>query len=109
VFSGAYPFHDIPNDYQFMVTLQQGRRPSRPLHDLSRFRGLNDEIWELIESSWATEPSARLSASQIVDRLLAMPNRAADQRPADNFDISLPSKALRYQDNLPFAQGSMGS
>jgi|ERR1700685_4216683 hypothetical protein len=103
MFSGTYPFQDIRSDYQFMVALQRGRRPSRPQHDLCRIRGLNNTIWDLIEDCWRTEPLERPSAGQIVDYLQALPNRTVDQRPHDNFNISLPSQVLREQINHPFS------
>jgi hypothetical protein len=103
MFSGKFPFHDIANDFQVMFAVQQGRRPSRPSHDLGRVRGLNDEMWNLIEACWTSEPSERLSASRIVEKLRTLPNRPVDQRPLDNFNISFPSQVLHDQVDHPFS------
>jgi len=103
MFSGTYPFHDIRSDYQFMVAVQQGRRPSHPQHDLCQIRGLNDKIWDLIENCWTSEPSERPSAGQIVDHLQALPNRPIDQRPFDDLKVSFPSQVSCNQVNCPFS------
>lgn len=62
----------------------EGKRPARPLHDLSRTRGLNDEVWSLVESCWAQNPAERPSADQVVKQLRSLPNRPSDQRPFDH-------------------------
>jgi hypothetical protein len=97
MFSGNQPFEDIKNDYRFMVALQQGTQPSCPKCFI---RGLNSEIWDLIENCWATEPSERPSAGDIVKRLQVLPNLPQDQRPLDSFNISLPPQA---QINYPLS------
>jgi hypothetical protein len=100
MFSGNYPFRDMEYDFQIMVAVQQGRRPSPPSHDLSRVRGWNDEILHLIEACWTGEPSGRLSADQIVEKLRALPNRPIDQRPSDTFNTSFLS---RISQSHPFS------
>jgi len=85
-----------------MIAVQKGRRPSRPSHNLSRWRSLNDDIWRLLEACWTPEPSERPSANCIVEQLLAMPDRPVDQRPLDNFNISFPSQVLSNQADHPF-------
>lgn len=92
MFSGHHPYHDITNDYQAIFTIQRGKRPSRPSHDMCRTRGLNDEMWDLIEICWTTDPSDRPSASEIIEQLCALPNRPTDQRSKDNY--SLPFQVL---------------
>jgi len=101
MFSGEYPFHDITHDFQVMFAVKQGGRPSRPSHNLSQGRGLNDEIWQLIEACWTPDPSERLSAGRIVEQLRA--NRPVDQRSLDNFNVSFESQALHVQVGHPFS------
>jgi len=88
IFSGQKPFHDITNDYQVVIAIQGGNRPSRPFHDLSRTRGLDDGIWNLIETCWTAESSGRPIAAQIVEQLLALPNQPVDRRPEDDYMLS---------------------
>ena len=73
-----------------MVTIQQGRRPSRPSHDLGRIRGMSDALWDLVTACWCPEPSERPSASQVVKAIRAMPDRQVDHRPCDCFESHLP-------------------
>ena len=82
-----------------MFAVKQHRRPHRSSHDLSRIRGLTDEIWALIKNCWTAEPSERPSAGQTVHRLQALPNRPADQRPLDD---SFSSVVFRNQIEQPF-------
>ena len=85
-----------------MSAVTKNKRPCRPSNDLTRQRGLNDEIWHLIEVCWSPNPSERLSASQIVQLLRALPGQLEDPRPLDKFDISLHSQVLHEVDH-PFA------
>jgi hypothetical protein len=80
-----------------------GKRPRRPLHDMCRIRGLSDDLWDLIEICWADRPSDRPTAGQIMDRLYALPHGHVDQRPLDEFDLSLSSRILDSQPEHPFA------
>jgi hypothetical protein len=92
MFSGTYPFDDITNDFRVMSAIQQGKRPAPPLHHLSRVRGWSDEILHLIEACWTGEPSERLSVSNIVETLRALPDRPVDKRPLDTFNTSFASQ-----------------
>jgi serine/threonine protein kinase len=103
IFSGNWPFHDLKKEYQIMFAVQSGKRPPRPSHDLSRIRGLNDEIWHLIDACWDQEPFQRPTSSQILNQLQALPNRPADQRPADDFEMSIPSELLHPGLKRPFS------
>jgi len=103
MFSGDWPFHDVGNEFQIMFAVQSGKRPLRPSHDLSRIRGLNDEIWHLIEMCWNQEPSQRPTSDQVLKLLKALPDQSADQRPADDFEISFPSQLLHTELDRPFS------
>ena len=92
MFSETYPFDDITNDFKFILAIQQGKRPAPPSHHLSRVRGWSDEILHLIEACWTEKPSERVSVGHIVETLRALPDRPADNRPFDTFDISFPSQ-----------------
>jgi hypothetical protein len=101
MFSGEYPFRDIENDFQVMFAVKNGRRPAQPSGNLSQARGLNDKIWDLIRACWTAEPSERLSASTIVEKLRTL-SHPVDQRPLDNLDVSFQSQVLHDQVDHPF-------
>jgi hypothetical protein len=103
MFSAELPFHEIPRDYGVILAVMSGKRPRRPSHDMCRTRGLSGGLWNLIEICWADRPSDRPTASQIVECLHALPHRHVDQRPLDEFDISLSSRMLDSQPEHPFA------
>ena len=105
MFSDQYPFPDISSDFQVMFAVKQGKRPSRPLHEMSRIRGLNDEIWNIIEVCWTQDPGARPPATNVVEYLRNMPNRPHDYRPFNDFDKPLASQVLSMHDRAdhPFA------
>lgn len=89
MFSGDKPWLNFSKDMHVMVAVAKGRRPSRPTQDSSMVRGLNDEIWGIIESCWAQDPTDRPAAVQIVERILAsFPDHRFDERHLDNFDMS---------------------
>lgn len=105
MFSEQYPFPDISLDFQVMFAVKQGKRPSRPSHEMSRIRGLNDEIWHIIEACWTQDPDARPSATKVLEYLRNLPNRPLDSRPLNDFDKLLTSQALSMYDRAdhPFA------
>lgn len=72
MFSGDHPFRDIVNEFQVPAAVKRGRRPSRPSRKLCRMRGLEDEIWRLMENCWSAEPLERPTSNQIVERLRAL-------------------------------------
>jgi serine/threonine protein kinase len=43
-------------------SVKRGKRPPRPTHELSQIRGLNDEIWRIIEAGWNQDPDKRPTA-----------------------------------------------
>jgi hypothetical protein len=73
-------FHDLKNDHRVMATVTKGARPSRPSHDLSRIRGLDDTKWNIIGSRWSHVLNDRLSIHQIVESLRLSHDFADDQR-----------------------------
>jgi hypothetical protein len=85
-----------------MAAVTEGNRPLRPSDDRCHSRGLNDEIWNVIETCWAQEPNDRLSARQIVERL--RPSFASrDERPYDTFDPKFSFQMLYSQTDHPFS------
>lgn len=101
MFSGEYPFVKL-NQYKFTLALVQGERPSRPTHALSETRGLNDEVWRLMERCWSQLPSDRPAADQVVEALCHT-NRTLDTRPLDNLSTASPSQMWNKQEHHPFS------
>lgn len=100
MFSDQFPFHEITGDFQVMFAVKRGKRPSRPTHDLSRTRGLNDAIWQIIETCWDQDPDERYTASQVVESLRYLPDRPHDDRPLNDFDKALPPQVLSTRDRV---------
>jgi hypothetical protein len=103
VFSGNRPFHEIPYDFSVIAEVTKGRRPSRPSDDPSHIRGLNDNLWGLIESCWNHNPDSRPEAGQIVERLRSMPSLKVDERPVDVFNRPVASRAPISADDHPLS------
>src|ERR1700683_4423239 len=76
LFSGHVPFYEKKGpDSVVLLSVLQGRRPVRPSHDLSTSRGLGDEVWNIVVTCWAQDPTKRPTAEQVVERLQVLPNR----------------------------------
>jgi len=105
MFSDHRPFSDISVDFQVLFAVKQGRRPSRPTHKLSCIRGLNDEMWHIIEACWNQDPSERPSTTEVIKYLRELPNQPVDQRPLNDFDATFPSWLLSAYSgaNYPFS------
>jgi hypothetical protein len=85
-----------------MGAVMNGDRPQRPLDDRSRVRGLNDEIWNIIQTCWAQEPNDRLTAGHIVERLSSLSSRTDGRSYDERFDPTFPSRTLYSQAEHPF-------
>lgn len=103
MFSGEIPFFENPYDIQVILGVMRGRRPARPMHELCRTRGISDELWDLIQTCWAQDPTQRPAAEQIMERLRALPNWRDDQRPLDDFSVSFPYQAVHNHPEHPFS------
>jgi len=103
MFSGEVPFFENPYDIQVIMGVMRGKRPPRPMHGLSRTRGISDKLWTLVEDCWAQDPTQRPTAGQIVERLRLLPNWQDDQRPLDEFRVNLPPQALYNYPEHPFS------
>jgi serine/threonine protein kinase len=106
MFSEDYPFPDISSDFQVMYAVKRGRRPTRPTKKKSQTRGLNDDVWNIIEACWNQDPNMRPSASKVVEYLRGLPNRPDDHRPLNDLDRALPPQVLSTGDRVdhPFSK-----
>jgi hypothetical protein len=100
MFSGKLPFEGV-EIYDLKPLLQRGERPSLPADDLSRRRGLNPEIEDVIRDCWTQEPTKRPSADQVVERLQIL--RLVDERPLNEIGTSFFTQLLSSQADSPFA------
>ena len=63
------PFAELAEGQSLLRIVCCGEFPNCPEDKSAMVRGLNDEMWELMEECWAVIPSTRRTASNIVDRL----------------------------------------
>lgn len=103
MFSGQIPFYAKIYDFEIIYSVLEGKRPARPLHALSKTRGLSDEVWSIIETCWSQEPAQRPTAKQVVLQLQALPNLCVDARPPDDFGTNFPSQTLYNHTEHPFS------
>src|ERR1700720_1800110 len=101
MFSGKYPFQHL-DEYKFQFAMMRRQRPSRPSDPLSATRGLNDNMWQLIEECWSEFASDRPNVDRIVETICHLPNRAVDTRPSDNLGITT-SQIWHKQECHPFS------
>jgi hypothetical protein len=100
MFSGKVPFQDV-DSYDLKPLLQRGERPSLPADNLSRRRGLNPEMEDLIRDCWAQEPTKRPSADKVVERLQLF--QLINQRPPNQIGTSFFAQLSRNQVGNPLA------
>jgi len=88
-----------------MIAVKRGKRPPRPTHELSQTRGLNDEIWRIIEKCWNQDPNKRPTARVVVESLRNLPDRPPDDRSLNDFDKALPPQVLSMHSRVdhPFS------
>lgn len=73
VTSGRLPFYKCRNE-QVLARIMDNKRPNRPRHAV-----MSDEIWELIQACWSTEPVKRPGLDEVIRRLERAAN-PPDQR-----------------------------
>jgi hypothetical protein len=100
MFSGELPFRDF-SDQKLASALVQGERPPRPFHSLSRLRGLDDDMWDVIEVCWNQDAEKRLEAGQVVECLCQFLRFVIDNRPP--YSNMAPKSLMWYkQEDHPF-------
>ena len=90
IFAGRVPFHELPNDAAVVLNVLQGVRPTRPA-EISR---LHDGIWMIMEASWSTDPSSRLSAGDVLALLVDLDTLGAIE-PASDWNDKLTEEIWR--------------
>ena len=67
------PFVNIKRDPQVLVYRSQGGRPLRPENEEVRRRGLDDQLWTLLERCWSDRPDNRPSIKEVIEVLETLP------------------------------------
>jgi serine/threonine protein kinase len=67
IFTLQTPFSHIKNDYAVLFRAQHGERPPKP--EGCEAIGFIDELWEVMQQGWATEPQSRQPLSAFADLL----------------------------------------
>jgi hypothetical protein len=104
MFSGKVLFENL-EIHELLPRVQGGERPSLPTDDLSRRRGLNPEMEDIIRDCWNQEPTERPSADKVVERLQLL--QLVDQCPPNEIGTSFFMQLLQNQVDNPFAILSM--
>jgi hypothetical protein len=90
MFSGEIPFHADIVETRVILGVIAGKRPERPLDDVSKTRGLNDDVWKLVKACWAQDPTDRPRIVQVIGQLRALAGLRIDERKLDNLSLDLP-------------------
>ncbi|KAH8813632.1 kinase-like domain-containing protein [Flagelloscypha sp. PMI_526] len=61
ILSGRPPWSNVREDTKVILNLSQGKHPDRA-------EGIGDDIWSIIESCWAYEPTQRPTAAMVFER-----------------------------------------
>jgi len=88
IFSGDIPFHELSNDCAVLLKVVNGIRPSRPT-EVSKTQGLDNDIWQLIETCWDHQPNTHPRAVEVV--LFFLP-RLTQPRAVQTWDKSFVSR-----------------
>ena len=70
VFTGKIPFAELRRDGQVIIEVVENRRPPRP--EDAVMKGLEDDVWMIMQDCWATKPSDRPGMPAVVCRLKAI-------------------------------------
>jgi hypothetical protein len=72
------PFGATDESLLYELVVREEERPERPDESSAAEVGLTDEIWSLIERSWAPDAKHRPSASDIADIIKDSQNPTSD-------------------------------
>ncbi|KAF9450092.1 kinase-like protein [Macrolepiota fuliginosa MF-IS2] len=71
IFVDAVPFHEITHDLSVILAIVKGKKPSKPSDNSKPFTswGLTDNIWNLMEQCWDSNPQHRPTAGNASQQL----------------------------------------
>ena len=67
--TGEHPFSHIKRTPEVLIRMQQGDRPRRPTDPEIAARGLDDNLWRLLEQCWQEDPTVRPKIEEVLSRL----------------------------------------
>ena len=67
--TGEHPFPHIKRTPEVLIRVQQGDRPRRPTDPEIVARGLDDNLWVLLEQCWEEDPTVRPKIEEVLSRL----------------------------------------
>ncbi|KAK1216148.1 hypothetical protein PQX77_021227 [Marasmius sp. AFHP31] len=70
----THPFAQFRHPPEVVLSVANGRNPKRPTHPRVKERGLDDNLWKLMEECWDRTPSARPGIDEVLQRLEALDN-----------------------------------
>ncbi|KAF8586976.1 kinase-like protein [Ramaria rubella] len=69
IYTGKVPYSGL-NEPQAMLEVAKGHTPSRPIELIVFQRGLNDNVWTLINACWNPDPRKRPTMKEILPQIL---------------------------------------
>jgi len=66
LYTGKHPFSVIAREEPVMLSVMNGKRPSRPL---DKDRALSDELWDIVQKCWAQSFSERPDMNEVLDMM----------------------------------------
>ena len=67
--TGEHPFSHIKRTPEVLIRMQRGDRPRRPTDPEIAARGLDDNLWRLLEQCWQEDPAVRPKIEEVLSRL----------------------------------------
>jgi hypothetical protein len=93
------PFGATDEGLLYELVVREEERPERPYDSTAAEVGLTEEIWSLIERSWASDAKLRPSASDIADTIKDAQNSSSDpflfSQNSRNSQLQKPKSVLR--------------
>ncbi|KAF7333009.1 Protein kinase domain-containing protein [Mycena venus] len=99
ILSGKVPLHHLANAAVAVQVVYKGARPKRP--EPWRDDEVYNGIWELMEDCWKTDPDARPTAAQIVQRLVDPPIGAKPTKSGMDWDDAFSSRFRHWSQDCP--------
>ncbi|KAJ7591214.1 kinase-like domain-containing protein [Mycena floridula] len=72
ILTHSQPFANIKHTTEVVIRSSSGEKPPRPTEPRVLERGLNNELWALLNDCWSVEPSDRPSIKQVIQRLAVL-------------------------------------
>lgn len=73
IFTGHDPFHPERFGPTTITKIHNNHRPIKPSDPVVIHRGLDDNMWTLLQECWSGKPANRPTMVEVVDRLKCLP------------------------------------